>query len=367
LLIHRDKKQLRGTNVLKYIEWGEEQGFDERPTCTSRQRWYELSEVRGNLLCMMSLNDRHIFWLNEVNSFIDARLYGILLHPSYSDKAKILSAILNSSFIPILVELWGRVNLGQGALDVKVYEYENMPIIEPVAVETYGDKIYAILNEISRRKIESVFKEIGANEPEKVSIDKVDRKRRALDKIIMENVLGLTEEEQVEVYKAVIDLVKTRIEKAKTVVRRKKKRGVDVEALANGIITRLTTKIERFPDAYLGEYKGLWLKEIKIPAGQPIFGSDINGFYVQVSDEVIYRSWNQDEAKFVYYAALTGSTTVKLPMDKHAIKLAIKSFENEYKKLREEVNDLLSSLVFDTKIRKNVEDKVWKQIFSKVR
>jgi hypothetical protein len=363
LLIHKDKEELRGTNVLKYIEWGEEQGFHERPTCASRQRWYELSEVQGNLLCMMSLNDRHIFWLNEVNSFIDARLYGIFLHPNYSDKARILSAILNSSFVPIFVELWGRMNLGQGALDVKVYEYGNIPIIEPSAVENHADKIYAILNEISRRKIESVFEEIGAKAPEEVSIDKVEPKRRALDKIIMENILGLSKEDQVEVYKAVIDLVKTRIERAKTVTRRKKKKSVDIEALANSIVTRLNTKIEKFPDAYLTDYKGLWSKEIKIPNGQPMIGSDVNGFYVQVRGEEVYRSWNREEAKFVYFAALTGSNIVKIPSDKQVIALAVRSFEEKYKKLKEDVDELLSTLINDLKIRREVEEKVWKKIF----
>jgi type I restriction-modification system DNA methylase subunit len=365
LLIHKDKEELRGTNVLKYIEWGEEQGFHERPTCASRQRWYELSEVQGNLLCMMSLNDRHIFWLNEVNSFIDARLYGIFLHPNYSDKARILSAILNSSFVPILVELWGRVNLGQGALDVKVYEYGNMPIIEPAVVESYADKIYAILNEISRRKIESVFKEIGALASEEVSIDKVEPKRRALDKIIMENILGLTEEDQVKVYKAVIDLVKTRIEKAKTVAKRKKRKGVDIEALANGIVNRLNTRIGKFPDAYLTGYKGLWSNEIKIPIGQPTLGSDINGFYVRIRGEEAYRGWDPDEAKFIYFAALTGASSVKLPLDKQVIRAVVEAFENDYNKLREEVDTLLLTLIPDVKVRKKVEDRVWSLLFSK--
>ena len=36
LMIHKDKKELEGTNVLKYIEYGESKGFHERPTCKSR-------------------------------------------------------------------------------------------------------------------------------------------------------------------------------------------------------------------------------------------------------------------------------------------------------------------------------------------
>ena len=37
LLIHKDKSELKGTKVLKYIEWGELQGFHKRPTCASRE------------------------------------------------------------------------------------------------------------------------------------------------------------------------------------------------------------------------------------------------------------------------------------------------------------------------------------------
>jgi len=368
LIIHKDKRDLRGTNILKYIEWGEEQRFHERPTCKSRTRWYELNEVRGELLCMMSLNDRHIFWLNDVNSFIDARLYGISLKESYSGKERILSAILNSSFIPMFVELSGRVNLGQGALDVKVYEYGKMPIIDPNLIEeTQITKINAILDRISKRKIGSVFEEIGVKDPNKVSLDNVAPDRRDLDRIIMRDILGLTEEEQLEVYKAVIDLVKTRIERARTVARRRKKKGVDIEALANSIVNRLTTKIKRFPDAYLGDYKGLWSDEIRIPKGKPTIGSDIGGFYVQVRGEEIHRSWDQDEAKFVYFAALTGATSVKLPIDKQAIKVAVSAFEKDYNSLKEEVNKLIQNLIPDVKIRRQVEDKIWNILFKATR
>jgi len=365
LMIHKDKRELRGTNVLKYIEWGEEQRFHERPTCKSRRRWYELSEAQGELLCMMSLNDRYIFWLNEINSFIDARLYGISLKTDYRSKERILSAILNSSIIPMFVELWGRVNLGQGALDVKVYEYGNIPIINPTAIEAYVNEIDAILDAISKREMGSVFEEIGAKDPDKVSIDKVDSKRRAIDKIIMENILGLTEEEQLEVYKAVIDLVKTRIERAKTVARRRKKRGVDVEALANGIINRLTIRIGKFPDAYLSDYKGLCSDEIRIPKGKPTIGSDIGGFYVRVRGKEVYRSWDQDEVKFVYFAALTGASRVKLPLDKQVMKSAVEAFEKDYNKLKEEVNNLMLALIPDVKIRKKVGDRIWKTLFFK--
>jgi tRNA(Ser,Leu) C12 N-acetylase TAN1 len=52
------------------------------------------------------------------------------------------------------------------------------------------------------------------NSPEEVSLDKVKSDRRELDRIVMGEILGLSDGDQLEIYRAVIDLVKSRIEKA---------------------------------------------------------------------------------------------------------------------------------------------------------
>jgi hypothetical protein len=55
-----------------------------------------------------------------------------------------------------------------------------------------------------------------------VSLGKAKPDRRALDRIVMGEILGITDDEQLEVYRAVVDLVKSRIEKAKSVGDQKK-------------------------------------------------------------------------------------------------------------------------------------------------
>jgi dihydrodipicolinate synthase/N-acetylneuraminate lyase len=55
----------------------------------------------------------------------------------------------------------------------------------------------------------------------------------------MGEILGLTEEEQLEVYKAVVDLVKSRIEKAKSVEKKKKKEKIDIDAIKDAIIKKI--------------------------------------------------------------------------------------------------------------------------------
>ncbi len=37
-MCHKSKEELKGTYALKYIEWGEKQGYHKRPTCASRPR-----------------------------------------------------------------------------------------------------------------------------------------------------------------------------------------------------------------------------------------------------------------------------------------------------------------------------------------
>jgi len=330
LLIHKDRSELSGKNILRYIEWGENQGFHLGSTCASRQKWYELEEKQGELLSMMSFNERYIFWLNNVRSFIDARLYGISLKESNTDKKIILSAILNSSFIPLFLELWGRVNLGQGALDVKVYEYGKMLIINPATIkEGQIDRIKKKLNTLLEREVGSVFEEFNANSPEEVSLEKIKPDRRELDKIVMGEILGLSEEEQLEVYRAVIDLVKSRIEKAKSVKRNEKKKGINLEQLAEDIIKETKLKpLPNFPDDYLNDLEITETK--KVPSGRKVtIENTLEGIWLNI-DGVRIKCSSINEAKYLRWAALIGKIEVPIPSDTKKVIHITQTFTKEY-------------------------------------
>jgi methylase of polypeptide subunit release factors len=370
LLIHKDKSQLRGTKVLKYIEWGELQGFHKKPTCASRKRWYELEEIQGELLSMMSFNDRHVFWLNNVESFIDARLYGISLKESNNNKKIILSAILNSSLTPLFVELLGRVNLGEGALDVKVYEYAKMLIINPnIFKEEQINRIKKILNFLSKREIKSIFEELGANSPEEVSLDKVKPDRRELDKIVMGEILGLTEEEQLEVYKSVIQLVKERIERAKSVEKEKKKdRKINDESYAEKIISEIDiSKLKEFPDSYLPPKIEIE-KTIQLPEEKENIeiGRDLFGYYVKFSNEKI-RCKSSIEAKWIYYSAIFGNKEVKIPRDELIMEKILKDFEEVYNSISKEIEEKLNEYISESKLRKKVKEIIERKIGIKLK
>jgi hypothetical protein len=133
-------------------------------------------------------------------------------------------------------------------------ELENLDDIEQTryseptkrGLEEFLSKLYFVHTgkELAQKhpdtKIESIFSELKAKDANEVSLDKIGFVRRELDKIIMGEILGLTEEEQVEVYRSIIDLVKARIEKAKSFGnRRKTKEGIDIGAFKNSVMQRI--------------------------------------------------------------------------------------------------------------------------------
>jgi hypothetical protein len=213
-LCNKSKKELKGTNAFNYIEWGEKQKYHKRPTCCNRHEWWNLKVSRyGDLFCMMSFNDRHIFWENK-NNLVDARLYDIYLNNRKD--YDILKIILNSTITPIFIELGARTNLGEGALDFKVYEAERILILNP---ELIGKEIIEkINNSFLSRKILSIFKECGFDQEKAIRSQNPNPlpDRKALDDIVFD-ILNLTVDERKEVYWSVCELVQNRLQKASSI------------------------------------------------------------------------------------------------------------------------------------------------------
>jgi len=113
-----------------------------------------------------------------------------------------------------IIELFGRSNLGEGALDFKVYEADQIIVLDKEKIKT------KINRDIFLRPIKSIFEECGIDPKSKISIEEQEPKplpdRAELDKIIFD-ALGLTKNECKEVYRAVCRLVWNRISKARSV------------------------------------------------------------------------------------------------------------------------------------------------------
>ncbi len=199
-MCHQDKGTLRGTAALEYILWGETQCYHEGSTCKGRKRWWDVGMRKfAPVLWPMMHNDRPAAFWNESRVAVDHNLFEII-HP---DSLEIWCALISSLQV-LFRELYGRSNLGQGALKTEGVDIVQLIAVKPKLLKVRQDDIRQALKQLALRHIMPLQSEV-------VSSD-----RRALDNIVF-RVLGLTPGERDAVYEAVISLVEARLKKAKSV------------------------------------------------------------------------------------------------------------------------------------------------------
>jgi hypothetical protein len=157
----------------------------------------------------------------------------------------------------------------------------------------------------------------------------------------------------------VVDLVRSRIEKARSVPRQAKRKGVDIGALAEGILRGIDiSELKKFPDDYIG---GEECREIEVPKGKPEVGSDLHGFFVKIGDARI-ECGSQEEAKYIEYAVMNGNVRIKIPKDEREIKKAVESYGSAYNKLKGDISAYMRRAIQNNKLREQVEAVVWEKI-----
>ncbi len=216
----------KAKNILKHIEKSELAEINKRSTLKARENWFDLGERKfGAAAWIYVINDRYITFENkEPKVYMDCELFDIYFNDKATGRGYL--AYLNSSIIALFSEIGGRTGLGQGALKTQVYEVQKffVPKAELLNEENL-ESLETALDKMSARPIGSILEELGANSPAEVSFEKVKADRLELDKIVLRDILGLSEKEHLEVYQAVVDLVKSRLEKAKSVGKKSEKNG----------------------------------------------------------------------------------------------------------------------------------------------
>jgi hypothetical protein len=238
LVLSVPKEGLKEKNVLKYIEWGERKSY--KKPYFKKDPWYSRSGREADILIPRGIYQRFICFNNKIGLISSDRFVEIFLRTKKKHIDQV-SALLNSTLYFLMLELYCRTNLGQGALDVQPTDIRKIPVPDLNKLsKILNRKLKQTFRQISKYEVGSIFSELNASCTEEVSLDKIKPDRRELDQIIMGEILGLTNEEQLGVYRAVVDLVKSRIEKAKSTGKNKKiVEGIDVTALKNTVIERI--------------------------------------------------------------------------------------------------------------------------------
>jgi len=240
----KELKKKKHYGALEYINWGEKQTGRTRQKRKTEVLFPHIESVKNrkhgwwvipsqnlltvNLFMLYVINKRFIAPYSDSAIISDRCFHRIV--PFNKENNEILAAILNSTFTIYCIELFGRSNLGLGALKFEATDAKKISIVNCNSIDKKTrNKLLQSFNNLKNRNIDDIFDEIGANKPSEVSLSKVKPDRRDLDKVIMGNILGLSDEEQLEVYRAIVNLVKSRIEKAKSVEKKTKfVDGIDV-------------------------------------------------------------------------------------------------------------------------------------------
>ncbi|MCA1575849.1 MAG: SAM-dependent methyltransferase [Acidobacteria bacterium] len=216
IVCHKRKTELKLTHLLAHINGGEQARYHERPTCASRgaDSWYMLAAnwPYAPLIFPAKIGERMPVFLND-GVYEDKKLYGIT--PFKPADTKLLAALLNSTLSRFFVEFSARQLTGAQAIaDIDVKVVESLSIIDPKIIsETQRAELIAAFDRLAETDAESLFNEIAAA-PDEVSLANIKPERRAIDRIVMADVLRLSDEEQLDVYRAVIDVIRSRLDKA---------------------------------------------------------------------------------------------------------------------------------------------------------
>lgn len=191
-LCHKTKEELRDTAALAYIKWGESQGFDRRPSCRGRARWWDLGERHFPYLSFNYLIDSTAKTLYAPNGCYASDNFQEVNVPSNSVLS--LCASLNSTVFQLMVNVAGRSNFGGGLLKIQTYELSDLLCVTPEALVVTSSEIFSTTS---------------------WDVLSPSSDRRALDTIVFD-ALNLTQGEREAIYEAVIELVEARFTKAQS-------------------------------------------------------------------------------------------------------------------------------------------------------
>ena len=324
-----DRRILKGTAALKYIQMGERRGLKDKASFANKAQWYAFSaRPPAHLFLSRGMPERIHCIRNHARIVTSGSFTEIRVKDQEHTEA--LWAFLNCAVGWLFIELHGRSNLGGGLLKVEPTDLRKMPVPLPGTIK---GSISAAMAPLLKRPV-------GTVEEESRQAD-----RKALDDLIMGEALGLTEAEQREVYDAVIDLVRTRHSRARSVSGGGAPGGkLSIAPLVEMINTRLK-------GAGIGEFYRTHI--LPLPGADmelPAFRSAPevqNTLYCWIlkSGKIEVQCRSEAEARFLKILADMGFERAHIPADDEALERLTAELQNVYRSTLEATDEVSSGIV----------------------
>jgi len=212
LMVSKTKDELKGTNVLRYIEWGENievagrgrakgqiyKGYHNVSMIKPRKIWYDLGYQKpAPIIFPRIIRWRTFFIWNRGFALSHQTFYNI--YPHNEGYVLPLLGVLNTSITRLFAELQGRL-YGQGLLEFAVYELAELPVIDIRA-----------LDERQRTLLQSTFMKLCKAQRNKDKKTEEEMKK-TLDNLVFD-ILGLTISERKQVYEGLESLRRMRLQR----------------------------------------------------------------------------------------------------------------------------------------------------------
>ncbi|MDP2932070.1 MAG: hypothetical protein Q8O05_06215, partial [Chloroflexota bacterium] len=363
LLCDRSKKELRKAGkrgVLDYIEWGEKQiasngtPYPKGPTVAARALWYSLpSSSLTKLLWTKSYDTRFVQRFSATPVLADQRVY--LVHPLAKHDYKVLAAILNTSLCSLSIELIGRLNLGEGALDTTVEEAQDYTMIPAYSLFSQEIKgcITAAFDKLSHRPVKPIFEEVKMKD------------RQKLDRLVLE-AMGLDPAKYLKpIYDGLTELMRERIELAGMRKGLKKARPArDIARMTEQVRDDLVKEgIKKFPDDFLNKKpKPQDCISVAVPDVPLRLGNYFLGQQEVVGEGFSYQAPSLAAAKYIIYARKPNEYIVCLPNDEVVVTKAVTDYERYLKELFQKLNQELLNRLLDHRQAETLSRRIFQEL-----
>ncbi|GAB4192858.1 MAG: hypothetical protein OHK0022_07290 [Roseiflexaceae bacterium] len=395
LLFNTSRDVLEGTSALAYIELGERQTFNERATCRARDSeeqdsdedhrsavtcgWYDLGNpLRCKILwpeLSSSSRKRRVFY-SEQPIVANSKLYAI--YPKDIDLLIPIVAISNSTVIDLFVEFAGQSYGGfRAPNNLSINEARKLlfPNLDTLT-EEQKSRLEKAFSRYSKKPLGSIRQEYNTGDNGLVDLKNIDPDLRAIDEIVMGELLGLSEEEQLALYSAVINLAEIRFNKAKTgeiKTRAVIKGEIDSIAFTETVLANAEADIAKVNSIYRNIISGretvaaaILSPDIKRFQGNPILENLLWGYRLRFGSES--RNNPMEFSLDQRVTALYYQAWAKIRVETVMMPVQIESLGSETDDLSNAIGDLIDSVgeftnkIVDNKVRKTLGSLVWNAI-----
>ncbi len=364
----KDELRKRGfKHALDYVRWGEREGFDQRPTCTSRERWYELSiDRRGDMFWPMAQQYRHIIALNSQNLICNHNLFDVFAN---GFDTEVLCAILNSTFVALSKHQFGRFMGREGNLKTETIDVKMMLVPDARhADKAIVRRLRSALASMRKREALPLVDVDGTGDEWSGELATADRQE--LDDVVLE-LMGIRDRKEREALRAELYAEMTKLYREIRATEKKMqkfraesaRRGrPSAQSIADEIWEMFSPKpvAQSLPDFVPVKVK---TETITLPSGMPkaIFGDMFNPNSLQFGRQFIALGSPERVRYALQLVESSISGQVPIPIDPAVCAKAIEQYLRQQADLSEKFMAAAATYTADEQMRSRIVKELWKK------